>query len=344
MKKMGFFKKIWYSIDKVDKYSELAEEGVKKALKYISLLVLILAIIAGGAYIVRTTSAIKEISKYIEEKTPDFTYSNGVLDIKSDEIIKDTDNEFGKIIVDTKTEDEEQIKKYIEEINNEDNAIIILKSELKIKQTGIQGLINYNYNELLENTGMTELNKQDIVNYLRSSKMITMYLNLFIVLVAYSFVIYFINTMFYVVIISVFGYLTAIILKLKLRFSAIFSMAIYSITLPTLLYMIYIGVNAFFTYNINYFDIMYVLIAAIYMIAAIFILKTEFNKTQGEVQKIVEVEEQIKEEKNKEENKKTDKENNKEQKRKDKEDNKKDDVSKPNNLGEQGEIGKQGEA
>ena len=36
--------------------------------------------------------------------------------------------------------------------------------------------------------------------------------------------------------------------------------------------------------------------------AAIFILKTEFNKKQGEVQKIVEVEKQIKEE-NKEENK-----------------------------------------
>ena len=33
---------------------------------------------------------------------------------------------------------------------------------------------------------------------------------------------------------------------------------------------------------INYFDIMYILIASIYMMAAIFILKSEFNKKQGE--------------------------------------------------------------
>lgn len=27
--KKGFFKKVWYSIDKIDKYSELSAEGLK---------------------------------------------------------------------------------------------------------------------------------------------------------------------------------------------------------------------------------------------------------------------------------------------------------------------------
>ena len=40
------------------------------------------------------------------------------------------------------------------------------------------------------------------------------------------------------------------------------------------------------------------------MIAALFILKIEFNKTQGEVQKVLEVEKEVKEELKKQEDKK----------------------------------------
>ena len=86
---------------------------------------------------------------------------------------------------------------------------------------------------------------------------------------------------------------------------AIFNMAVYAITLPILLNVLYIGINAFVDYTIKYFDIMYILIASIYVISAIFILKSEFNKKQGQVLKIIEVEKHVKEdnEENKEESK-----------------------------------------
>ena len=32
--KKGFFKKVWYSIDKIEKYSELSAEGFGRAIKY----------------------------------------------------------------------------------------------------------------------------------------------------------------------------------------------------------------------------------------------------------------------------------------------------------------------
>ena len=32
--KKGFFKKVWYSIEKIEKYSELSAEGLKSAIKY----------------------------------------------------------------------------------------------------------------------------------------------------------------------------------------------------------------------------------------------------------------------------------------------------------------------
>lgn len=48
--KINFFKKIWYSIGKVSKYDEMAELGVKKAIKYflgvIAIVTIVLAIVA----------------------------------------------------------------------------------------------------------------------------------------------------------------------------------------------------------------------------------------------------------------------------------------------------------
>ena len=188
-----------------------------------------------------------------------------------------------------------------------------------LKEVGIQGTTDYNYKDLFGKMGITEFTKQQLVDYLTSSNMMSLYLNLFLVLFIYAFIIYYINTLFYIITISVVGYLATLILRLKIRFVAVFNMAVYAITLPTILNMLYILVNAFYSYTIGYFDVMYVLVASIYMIAAIFILKSEFNKKQDEVQKIVEVEKEVKEkmkEKQEEENKKENKEKNKDAEKK----------------------------
>ena len=50
--KKGFFKKIWYSIDKIEKYPELSAEGFKSAIKYLAILIVILAFAsAAGAFV-----------------------------------------------------------------------------------------------------------------------------------------------------------------------------------------------------------------------------------------------------------------------------------------------------
>ena len=198
---------------------------------------------------------------------------------------------------------------------------LILKDKLILKEIGIQQEQIYKYNDLFGEMGISEFNKQELVNFLSSSKMITLYFNLFLALVIYAFIIYLINTIFNVLLIGILGYFTSLLLRLRIRFVAIFNMAVYSITLPTILNMVYIGINAFFNYNIKYFDIMYMLVASIYIIAAIFILKAEFNKKQGEVQKIVEVQDELKEEIKKEDEKSREeekKEENKETGKKDK--------------------------
>lgn len=324
--KKGFFKKVWYSIDKIEKYSELSAEGFGRAIKYLGILIIILAIISSVVTVYNTSLEVKKIAEYINEKSPELTYSDGTLQIDSPEVITDDSSNFGKIIIDTKTDSEEQINQYKEQVNEEENAIIILKDKLILKDIGTNGTSEYNYKELFKEVGITEFNKQQLVEYLKGSNMMPLYLNLFLVLFIYAFVIYFINTIFYIIAISVVGYLATLILKLKIRYVAVFNMAVYAITLPTVLNMLYLIVNAFYRYTISYFDVMYILVASIYMIAAIFLLKSEFNKKQGEVQKIVEVEKEVKEEmKEKQEEKKEEKQENKDTKKKNKKEKTKDD-------------------
>lgn len=330
--KKSFFKKVWYSIDKIDKYSELSAEGLKSAIKYLAILMLIIALISGMATIYRTSLKIKDIAKYIDEKAPELTYKDGTLSVDNQDIITDENENFGKIIVDTNTDDEQTINKYVNDVNEEENAVIILKNKLILKETNVSGTTNYNYKDLFGELGITEFNKADLVNYLSGSGMSKLYLNLFLVLFMYAFAMYLINTLFYVILISTIGYLATMILRLKIRYVAIFNMGIYSITLSTILNMLYIGLNAFYPYKIGYFEVMYVLIASIYMIAAIFILKMEFDKKQGQVQKIVEVEKEVKEEmKNNErkEEKNKDTENKETKKKKEKEEENTEDGEEP---------------
>lgn len=322
--KKGFFKKVWYSIDKIERYAELSAEGLKSALKYLAMIILVIGVIAAASTIYKTSLVVNKISQYIDQKVPNLTYSENTLKVENSEAIIDENEEFGKIIVDTNTDDEQQINKYVSDVKDEENAVIILKNKLILKTSGVSGSANYNYEDLFGQMGITEFNKQQLVDYLTGSTMFKYYANLFLTLFIYAFAVYLINTLFYIIIISMVGFLATMILKLKIRFVAVFNMAVYSITLPTILNIIYIIVNTFYKYAISYFDVMYVMISTIYILAAIFMLKSEFNKKQGEVQKIVEVEKEVKEEQkqeeenNKEDTKKSEKKETKKKKEKSK--------------------------
>ena len=341
--KIGFFKKVWYSIEKIEKYSDLSAEGFGKTLKYLIALMIILAVVSGLATTFNTSIKLRKAAKYIEENAPDFTYSENTLNIDSEEQpIINEGTELGKIIIDTKAEDEETINQYIYSINDEEDAIIILKDHLLFKQNG-EEILTYTYDSLLQDIGITEFNKQQLVEYLTSSNMMTVYFNLFTVLFMYAFVIYLINALIYILLISIVGFLATLILRMKIRYVGIFNMAVYAVTLPTILEMIYIGINAFVNYSIPYFDVMYVVVASIYVIAAIFILKSDLTKQQQEVQKIVEVQKEVREElKEKEKEKEKNKEENKDTSKKDKENNKEEKKDENNEVEQTGEEQNEG--
>ena len=184
--------------------------------------------------------------------------------------------------------------------------------------------VSYNYKEILGNMEITEFTKNELIEFAHSTQMYKVYISMFITLFIYTFIMCFITTLWYIAIISIFGCFTSWVVKIRMRYVAIFNMSAYAVTLSVILNMIYIIVNMFIPFTIEYFQVMYMAVATIYLIAAIFIIKSDMIKRQEELMKIAEAEAIIRKESNekpkdeeKEENKETDKKP--EEKKKDKE-------------------------
>lgn len=317
----GFFKKVWYSITKIEKYPHMATEGFGRAISYLTKIVAILAIVLCLGMIYQTHGILQEGIQYLQDEFPEFSYNDGSLKIESENpiIISEEDSYAGKTIIDTQTTDESKINQYINDITETGSGIIVLNNKIIIKNSAVVGTISYNYKETLEPLKVNEFKKQDIINYANSSQIISVYISLFLTLFVYSFIIYFLTTISNVIFLSFFGYITTMLAKIKMRYVAIFNMSVYAITLSVILNTLYIAVNIFIPFSMEYFQVMYTAVAAIYLVAAILILKSELIKRQMELMKIAETQELVRKEimdkereekelKEKEERKKKDKE------------------------------------
>ena len=116
LKGKSFFKKLKYSIVNVEKYPELATEGPGKAVSYIAKLVLVLAIVLTIWTLWQADQMIREGTNYLKESFPDFSYSDGILTVDTQEVFNVDNEQFGKVIVDTNTDEEETINQYLNSI------------------------------------------------------------------------------------------------------------------------------------------------------------------------------------------------------------------------------------
>ena len=149
--KKGFFKKVWYSITKIEKYPDMAAEGLGKAVIYISKLVVILSIVLTLGYLYKTNNYLRKAVDYIGNQFPEFSYEEGNLNVEQNEKIEISSDNFiaEKIIVDTKINDETEINKYINSISNEDGTgILILKDRAVLINYQVAGTTSYEYKEL----------------------------------------------------------------------------------------------------------------------------------------------------------------------------------------------------
>ena len=331
-KNISFPKKVWYSVSKFEQYPTMATEGIGKAIQYLMIMIAIVTIFAMVGSVIKVKKLVLDLSEYIEQNIPDFSFAEGKVSMNIDEPIVIDDfqyNSIEKVVINPLAETSEA-----KEQSEKDEAVvgvtvfffndeIVLQS--KIEDDNIQTQ-KYTYNEFIANyakENITNFDKNQLVDYMKSNKImpfyasyaITIFIGLFVTGIVYAFL----DSLR----VAVFGWITAVMARIKMKFIAIYNMAIYALTLPMILNIIYLIINYFTDFKIKYFQVAYSTIAYIYLAASIFILKDDFIKKMQEVMKIRQEQKNVREEMKKREQEKEDGEKKeKEQKKKENEENK----------------------
>ena len=318
-KKIGFFKRVKMAIFNLEKYEIFANERFSKAFKYLLLLIVIVTIFLAVA---TTVNLSNEAGRFIDffksEEFPDFELTDGKLVAKSK--LNAYDEEFdSRLIIDT-TEDlsDEKLEEYKKQAKASEYSVILLKDKIiyRFDETLENGLES-TYNNFTSSLGLKDLNKKDFVkNYLNDDTLLKVKIIMFFYSYLTILLLNILTLLEDLLIVGIFGWLAAKISKVKLTLTKAFSLTIYSLTLSIILSTIYSIVRTFTGFEIKYFEIMYMIIAYIYIVAAIMIMK-DFNRAageavtvEGEVLKTGDEEEKEEEEKDKKD--KEDKEDKKE--------------------------------
>lgn len=297
-KEVSFFKKLIMSIKDFEKYPELASKSWAKVLSYLAKLLAIFVIVASFASVYKLSKQVQSGLEYVKDVLPDFTFSNNELVIGQEEAIayENKDKLLDTIIIDTKEINDETLSLYKEKLQKASNGVVLLKNKALVKTGVTNGIVEYTYSSISETYQINEFNKQQVLEYFSGTSLVLMYIGIFIMMSIYMFVLYFISIWLDIVLLGALGFFTALILRLHLRFSAMCKIAIHSLTLPILLNALVVLIETFTNFKVEYFQIMYIGIAYIYIITAILMIKSDVIKNQKELAKIIEEQEKVRQE------------------------------------------------
>lgn len=298
-KEISFFKKIIISIKDFEKYPELASKKWGVVLSYLLKLLVLFAIVMAFALTYQIAQELQMGLQYIKEEIPEFTYANKQLNMEAETLIQieNMDNLFiDTIMIDTQKRDEETIESYKQNLQKAGNGILLLKEKVLIKTQVTEGIIEYSYDTLEQTYPIHNFNKEQVLQYFSGTNLFLIYAGIFIMLTIYMFLLYAISIWGDIILLGVFGFLTALFMRLHLRFSAMCKIAIHSLTLPILLNIVVMLLDIFLNFKIQYSEVMYMGIAYIYIITAILMIKSDILKNQKELMKMLEEQEKVKQE------------------------------------------------
>lgn len=292
--KIGFFKRIKIAIFKLEEYGIFLGERVSKSIKYFLLLILLMtaAIVLAESY--EYYDMLNKGVNYIKNEMPNFSYSDGTLNFEN--VIKAYDEQYDfKLYIDTSDNiSDETIEEYKEDINTAQDGMILLKDKYiyVIEEQELEG----SYSDLATTYDLSFSNKQELIEVINgfgiTNVMLIYWGSTFIPLYLVNVITIFMDLL----LIAIFGYIASRICGIKFKMSPMITLSIYSLTLSIVLSGIYNVVYILTGFEIKYFNIMYLLIAYVYIVAAILMIKYDYIKQNEELQKIIEVQKQVKKE------------------------------------------------
>lgn len=299
-KQIGFFKRLKKAIFELEDYGFFLGEKLTVAFKYFFVLMFLVSVVFSLTVTYKSSSVINRGYSYLVNEMPEFEYKDGLLNFK--DVVKAYDHDYGfSLIADTSENvKKEKIKEYKDEIYKAgDYGILLLDNELIMIVSGNENTINYS--EYLASAGfnpeeVTANEKQDLINSLAQIGIPNLLLTMFIFLVIGSYVANIIIVLSDVCIVAIFGWFAARICGVNFKMNPMIALSIYGLSLSIVLDLIFDVIYIMNGFTVQYFEIIYLLIAYVYIIAAIFMIKYDLIKHTEELKKIIEVQKQVQKE------------------------------------------------
>ena len=300
--KIPFFKKWKLSIFNLEEYQKLAVQKIRSTIGYLVILMLIFAFFSAASVTFKFHQTLQNIANYIDTNIDTINFKDGELLVKAknnpDEpiVIDENQNFNGKIVINTKDISQDEINNYEQELNEYYNGIIILKDRVIIKTEVTQNLTTISLKDISEPVHLVNVEKEDVLSLISGNAKYRLYAVFFIAWYIALFINNFALVLLDVLLYSLIGYFVGIFTRIRLKYSAVYNIAAYSLTLPIMLNLVYTVINILTGYTITYFSVMYMAITCIYIFTAILLIKSDIIKKQIELSKIIQEQERIKQE------------------------------------------------
>ena len=287
--KIGFLNRIKKAIFKFDEYEKFVKESMGKAFGYLSKLIFIFSLIITITLIFVLKHNIRIFTTVLDREFPEFTVTNGTLTNGTLHVSKMEDDiiEYNYYVEDANLVI--TINDTAENSTNTDykNSIELIKNKIILKYNGFVREIPYED---------MELSKQIIIGYLQGSNLTLILCTIGFFTLLITFLVYFIVFLVDIITLAILGLIINILIRTQFKFQEIFKISVYSMTLPIILYLIYIVANIVTGVTIKYFEIAYNAISYIYLVTVLLIMKSDIIKNKQELQKVLDEEKKVKEE------------------------------------------------
>jgi hypothetical protein len=249
---MGFFVQLKESVVRPKFYANIYNQGFGKTFKYLFLLFLITFIIGGMFFSFSFLTGVDKVIAEVQTKAPDFVLADGKLQVSGQQpLVYDEGNT--KVVVDTTG------KTTVESLSsNAGNYVLITEKEV-VTQQGLRHQ-SYKFSDF-----PIEFNKDMLMEKLPYLK------SILIIIGVFAFIFGLIGRLFWALVLSLGALVLDASLKTKLKYSKLYNICVYALTLPIIIELIKNNALA----NFPYFSIVYWGVGLIYVYLALKAIKQE---------------------------------------------------------------------
>ena len=279
--RLSFFRRMKMSIFDFDKYHIIASEGLGRAMMYLIKLILLFTLVMSAGSIIKVSQLLDQGIEYFSSNVPNFYFENNefVLDSETDVTIENHEyTDFKIILTNSETYSEDEIRDF------DGLAIAFTKKHVLLKQQNSTSITTQTYEEISNTIDLSGINKDYILNMFSGENSYNILANIFAIIFISTFLTYFLTAILDTIALSLLGFIVSRLIRIPFKYGALYSLSISAITLPVILNAIYLIVNMFTGFVIPYFQIMYTLIAYVYLIAALLIMRSEIIKKKVQIQ------------------------------------------------------------